>query len=155
VQQMFDEGMPAGMHIYWTSSYLTTLSDEVIDIVVDAFENLPTPQCVLLLEQLGGAVRRVSADETAFTMREGDYNLAIVGRWMNPADRDKTIAWTKQLTTDLAPHAGESVYVNYLPEDESGRVETLYGAARYKKLVDLKRKYDPKNVFHMNANIKP
>ena len=154
-QQLFDEGMPAGLHIYWTSSFLKELSDEVIDIAVDAFEQMPTPLCVLLLEQLGGAVRRVPAAETATTLRDGDYNLAIVGRWTDPADREKTIAWTKQLTKRLAPHAHDSVYVNYLPEDENGRVESLYGSTRYKRLVELKRKYDPTNVFRMNANINP
>ncbi len=155
MQQMFDEGMPAGMHIYWTSSFLKSVSDEVIDIVVEAFGQMPTPLCVLLLEQLGGAVRRVPADETAFTLRDGEYNLAIVGRWMNPADREKTVAWAKQLAKRLAPHANESVYVNYLAEDEGDRVKSLYGDSRYKRLVELKKKYDPENIFRMNANINP
>jgi FAD/FMN-containing dehydrogenase len=154
-QQLFDEGMPPGLHIYWTSSFLKTLTDEVIEIVMEAFARMPTPLCVLLLEQLGGAVRRVPADQTAFTLRDGDYNLAIIGRWTDPADREKTVAWAKELTKRLAPHSSESVYVNYLPEDEMGRVQSLYGAERYKRLVELKRKYDPDNVFRMNANIDP
>jgi FAD/FMN-containing dehydrogenase len=155
IQQMFDEGMPAGLHIYWTSAFLKSVSDEVIDIIADAFERMPTRLCVLLLEQIGGAVRRVAADETPVTLRDGEFNLAIIGRWMDPADRDKTIAWAKQLARQLAPHSLDSVYVNYLPDDESGRVATAYGSARYRKLVDLKRKYDPENVFRMNANIDP
>jgi FAD/FMN-containing dehydrogenase len=155
LQQLFDPGMPPGLHIYWTASFLKTLTDEVIDIVVDAFAQMPTPLCVLLLETLGGAVRRVPADETAFTLRDGDHNLAIVGRWTDPADRDKTIAWAKQVRQRLEPHSSESGYVNYLPEDENARIETIYGPARYKRLVDLKRKYDPENIFRMNANINP
>jgi FAD/FMN-containing dehydrogenase len=155
VQQMFDEGMPPGMHIYWTSSYMKSVTDEVIDIVVDAFGRMPTPLCILLLELLGGAVRRVPADETASTLRDCDYNLAIIARWTDPADREKCVAWAKDLSKQLKPYASESGYVNYLAEDESGRVKTLYGDARYKRLVELKRKYDPQNVFRMNANIDP
>ncbi len=155
MQQMFDEGMPAGLHIYWTSSFLKSVSDEVIDIVVEAFEQMPTPLCVLILEQLGGAVRRVPVDETAFTLRDGEYNLAIIGRWTDPRDREKTVAWAKTLAKRLEPHSSESVYVNYLPEDEGDRVKSLYGEARYRRLVELKKKYDRDNVFRMNANIDP
>ena len=155
LQQMFDAGLPAGLYNYWTSNFLKRLTDEVIDIVVDAFAQAPTPLCVLLLEPLGGAVRRVPERESAFTLREGDYNLAIVGRWADPADAERTIAWAKQLNRQLAPHSLESTYVNYLPEDEGSRVASIYGAARYKRLQDLKRKYDPQNVFSMNANIAP
>ena len=109
----------------------------------------------MAVEPLGGAVRRVPERDTAFTMRDGDYNLAIVGRWADPADGERTIAWARQLNRELAPHSLESGYVNYLPEDEGGRVAAIYGAGRYKRLQDLKRKYDPLNVFRMNANIAP
>jgi FAD/FMN-containing dehydrogenase len=155
LQQLFDAGLPSGLYNYWTSSFLKGLTDDVIDIVVGAFAQAPTPLCVLLLEPLGGAVRRVSPGESAFTLREGDYNLAIVGRWADPADAGRTIAWAKQLNRQLSPHSLDSTYVNYLPEDEGGRVAAIYGAARYKRLQDLKRKYDPQNLFRMNANIAP
>ena len=155
LQQLFDAGLPSGLYNYWTSNFLKSLTDDVIDIVVDAFAQAPTPLCVLLLEPLGGAVRRVSDGESACTLREGDYNLAIVGRWTDPADAGRTIAWAKQLNRQLAPHSLDSTYVNYLPEDEGGRVAAIYGAARYKRLQDLKRKYDPQNLFSMNANIAP
>ena len=155
LQQLFDAGLPSGLYNYWTSNFLKGLSDEVIDIVVGGFAQAPTPLCVLLLEPLGGAVRRVSESESAFTLREGDYNLAIVGRWADPADAERTIAWAKQINRQLAPFSLESTYVNYLPEDEGGRVAAIYGAARYKRLQDLKRKYDPQNLFRMNANIEP
>ncbi|MGH9387241.1 MAG: FAD-binding oxidoreductase [Vicinamibacterales bacterium] len=155
LQQMFDAGLPAGLYNYWTSNFLKKLTDEVIDIVVDGFVQAPTPLCVLLLEPLGGALRRVPAAETAFTLRDGDFNLAIVGRWADPTDSEKTIAWARALNRRLAPHSADSVYVNYLPEDEGERVAAIYGAARYKRLVDLKKKYDPQNFFRMNANINP
>ena len=148
-------GLPAGLYNYWTSNFLKRLTDEIIDIVVSAFAQAPTPLCVLVLEPLGGALRRVPESETAFTLRDGDYNLAIIGRWADPADADRTIAWAKQLNRQLAPHSLESTYVNYLPEDEGGRVAAIYGAARYKRLQDLKRKYDPQNLFRLNVNIAP
>jgi FAD/FMN-containing dehydrogenase len=155
LQQLFDAGLPSGLYNYWTSNFLKTLTDDVIDIVVAGFAQAPTPLCVLLLEPLGGAVRRVPENESAFTLREGDYNLAIVGRWADPADADKTIAWAKELNRQLAPHSLESTYVNYLPADEGDRVAAIYGRARYSRLQELKRKYDPRNLFRMNANIKP
>ena len=155
LQQLFDAGLPAGLYNYWTSNFLKTLSDEVIDIVVAGFAQAPTPLCVLLLETLGGAVRRMSDRESAFTLREGDYNLAIVGRWADPADADRTIAWAKRLNRELAPHSLESSYVNYLTEDDEGRAVKIYGASRYKRLQDLKRTFDPQNVFCMNVNISP
>jgi FAD/FMN-containing dehydrogenase len=155
LQQLFDDGMASGLYNYWTSNLLKSLSDDVIDIVVDAFAHAPTPLCVLLLEPLGGAVPRVPADETAFTLREGDYNLAIIGRWTDPADAERTTAWARQLNRQLAPHSLEAAYINYLPEEDAGRVATIYGASRYQRLQGLKRKYDPQNLFRMNANILP
>ena len=155
LQQLFDAGLPSGLYNYWTSNFLKTLTDDVIDIVIAGFAQAPTSLCVLLLEPLGAAVRRVSERESAFTLRDGDYNLAIVGRWVDPADAERTIAWAKQLNRQLAPHSLESTYVNYLPEDEGDRVAAIYGAARYNRLQDLKRKYDPQNLFRMNANITP
>ena len=74
-------------------------------------------------------MRRVSERQSAFTLREGDCNLAIVSRWADPADAERTIAWAKQLNRQLAPHSLESTYVNYLPEDEGSRVASIYGAA--------------------------
>jgi FAD/FMN-containing dehydrogenase len=155
LQQLFDAGLPSGLYNYWTSNFLKTLTDDVIDIVIAGFAQAPTSLCVLLLEPLGAAVRRVSERESAFTLRDGDYNLAIVGRWVDPGDAERTIAWAKQLNRQLAPHSLESTYVNYLPEDEGDRVAAIYGAARYNRLQDLKRKYDPQNLFRMNANITP
>ncbi len=154
-QQLLDPGLPSGLYNYWTSNFLRNLSNEVIDIVVDSFSRAPTPLCVLVVEQLGGAVRRVPESETAVTLREGEYNLVIIGRWADPADADATIAWAKQLNRALAPHSLEAAYVNYLAEDESERIPLIYGAARYKRLQELKRKYDPENVFRMNVNIAP
>jgi len=155
LQQLFDAGLPSGLYNYWTSNFLKGLTDDIIDIVVEAFAQAPTPLCVVLLEPLGGAVSRVSEDESAFTLREGDYNLAIVGRWADPADAGRTIAWARQLNQQLAPHSLESTYINYLPEDEGSRVAAIYGDARYKRLQDLKRKYDPQNLFRTNVNIAP
>jgi FAD/FMN-containing dehydrogenase len=155
LQQIFDAGLPPGVFNYWTANFLQQLSDDVIDVLVDAFAQRPTPLCVLVLETLGGAVGRVPEHETAFTLRGGDYNLAIVGRWTDPADAARTTAWTRQLHERLLPHSLEAGYVNYLPEDDANRVAAVYGAERYRRLRELKRVYDPDNVFRMNLNIAP
>ncbi len=154
LQQMLDPGMPAGLNNYWASNFLKTLTDEAIDILVAGFAEAPTPLCLLLLEPLGGAVRRVSQNDSAFTLRDGDYNLAIVGRWADPADGEKTIAWTKRINRQLAPYSAESIYVNYATEEDGARGAAIYGA-HYKRLVDLKRRYDAHNMFRLNVNVKP
>ena len=154
-QQLLDAGLPSGLHNYWTSNFMRTPTDEVIDIIVESFAQAPTPLCVLVFELLGGAVRRVPESESAFTLRDGDYNLAIVGRWTDPADAQRTIAWAKGLNRRLAPHSLDSTYVNYLQEDDGERVASIYGGTRYKRLQDLKKKYDPQNVFCLNVNIAP
>ena len=94
-------------------------------------------------------------EETSFMLRDGAFNVAIVGRWVDPADGAKTIAWAKQLQQNLVPYSSEAIYVNYANEEQGQHPEAIYGAARFRKLGDLKRKYDPDNVFRLNVNIKP
>ncbi len=153
LQQLFDAGLPPGLFNYWTSNVLRRLSDEAIDIVVEYFLRAPTPLCAIVLETLGGAVRRVGEDDTAFTLRAGDYNLAIVGRWADSADADRVVEWAKGLNHALAPHSLDTTYINYLPGDQDARIPRIYGDARYLRLQALKARYDPDGVFRMNANI--
>jgi hypothetical protein len=104
---------------------------------------------------LGGAVGRIAQEETAFSPRDQRFNLAIVSRWTDPAESEKHIRWTREFWEMMQPFATEAVYVNYLPEDEGNRVQAIYGAAKYDRLVRLKNTYDPTNFFQLNPNIKP
>jgi ABC-type Fe3+-hydroxamate transport system substrate-binding protein len=111
----------------------------------------------VLIEQLGGAVGRRAADDTAFAHRQAPYNVVIIGGWENTAEDDANIAWTRSVWSLLEPSSPGSVYVNYLGTmdlEGSNRIRAAYGP-NYERLVELKRTYDPDNRFHSNQNIAP
>jgi FAD/FMN-containing dehydrogenase len=153
-QTIMDEAFPSGLNVYWRSHFLTSLNDEVIDILLEHFAGMTSPLSAILLEHFGGAVSRVGPDETAFPHRAAEYNLAIIARWTDPTGADAHIAWTRQLHEALRPHSS-GVYVNYLGEEGEDRVREAYSAAQYERLAALKRRYDPTNFFRLNQNIRP
>jgi FAD/FMN-containing dehydrogenase len=141
--------------VYWKAHFLTGLDDAVIDILVDHFDGITSPLSSIVIEQLGGAVARVGATETAFTYRSAPYNLAVIARWIDPAEADRHIAWARGLFDALTPYS-QGVYVNYLGTgDTPDRVRTAYGADTYDRLAELKARYDPDNVFRATQNIQP
>jgi FAD/FMN-containing dehydrogenase len=158
LQSLLDAGFPAGLQNYWKSSFLRHLSDEAIDILIDGFRKVPSPTSAMAIEQLGGAVAEIADDDTAFAHRRAPFNLLIVGIWPDPADSPKHIDWVRQLWEAMQPHATGGVYVNYLGQEaDEGRerVRAAYGREKYERLLALKRKYDPDNVFRFNQNIDP
>jgi FAD/FMN-containing dehydrogenase len=158
LQSQLDAGFPAGLQNYWKSSFLRHLSDEAIDILVDGFRKVPSPTSAMAIEQLGGAVAEIADADTAFAHRRAPFNLLIVGIWPDPADTRKHIDWVGQLWEAMQPHSTGGVYVNYLGrEADEGpqRVRAAYGQEKYDRLLGLKRKYDPDNVFRLNQNIDP
>ena len=106
-------GLPAGAPGLLEVRLPDSLSDEAIDTIVDRFATVTSPLTAVMIEQFGGAVRRVRRDETAFVHRDADYNLAIIARWTDPAEADAHIAWTRGLSAAMQPYAA-GVYVNYL-----------------------------------------
>ena len=154
LQSMLDEGFPHGLHVYWRSDFLKGLPDDAIDALVDRFQAITSPLSALLLEQFGGAVARVSADETAFAQRDALFNLAVISRWTEPATASTHIDWARQSSEAMRPYTSGGVYVNYLGTEGADRVKAAYGA-KYDKLVAVKRKYDPANLFRVNQNIQP
>jgi FAD/FMN-containing dehydrogenase len=154
-QTMLDEGFPAGMQIYWKSHFLSGLPDEAINIIVDNANAAPSPLSATLLETMGGAVARVAADATAFAHRDAPFNLAIIARWLDPAEADENIAWARGFFDAMQPYAS-GVYVNYLGVgDDPSRVAAAYAGDTYRRLREVKAQYDPENVFHRNQNIPP
>lgn len=155
LQQMLDEGFQPGPHVYWRSHFLTGLPDEAINIVVAGANAAPSPLSAVLVEHVGGAVSRVGRDETAFDHRDAEYNLAIIARWLDPAEEEANIAWARTLWEAMQPYA-RGVYVNYLGVgDSADRVREAYSPAKYARLAALKREYDPENIFRRNQNIAP
>ena len=155
LQQMLDEGFPAGQQVYWRSDFLDALADDVIDTVIARYAEVTSPISTVILEHLGGAVARVGRDETAFDHRDAEYNLAVVSRWLEPAEKERHVAWTRELCDAVRPHA-RGVYVNYLGVEEGAeRVRAAYGPEKYARLAAVKRAYDPTNLFRLNQNIPP
>ena len=152
---MLDDGYPKGALNYWKSSFLAQLSDDAIDIMVESFARCPDPMSKLIIEHLHGAATRVGVSDTAFPVRTAGYNFLVLGQWAEPAISDRCIAWTRQTYADMAPFFASARYVNYLDEDDVGDpVAAAYGP-NYRRLQQLKTKYDPDNFFHMNQNIRP
>jgi len=154
LQSMLDDGFPSGLHVYWRSDFLKALPDDAIDMLCDRFSSITSPLSALLIEQFGGAVARVPADETAFAQRDAMFNLAVIARWADPATAATHTEWAQRTSDAAKAFATGGVYVNYLGTEGADRVRAAYGA-KYDRLVALKRKYDPTNLFRMNQNIQP
>jgi FAD/FMN-containing dehydrogenase len=152
---MLDAGYPRGAFNYWKSNFLAGLSDDAIDTMVESFAQCPSPMCQLIIEHFHGAATRVGIGDTAFPLRDDGYNFLVISQWAEPATTDRCIAWARQTYTDMAPFFSSARYVNYLDEDDVGDpVAAAYGP-NYRRLQQLKAKYDPNNFFHMNQNIRP
>jgi FAD/FMN-containing dehydrogenase len=152
---MLDAGYPKGAFNYWKSSFLARLSDDAIDIMVESFARCPSPMCQLIIEHLHGAATRVGVGDTAFPLRTDGYNFLVLGQWTDSAISGRCVDWVRQTYADMAPFFAAARYVNYLDEDEAGDpVAAAYGP-NYRRLQQLKAKYDPDNFFHMNQNIRP
>jgi FAD/FMN-containing dehydrogenase len=157
-QRMLLEGFPAGLHNYWKSSFLQSLSDGAIDTMINRFRAVPSPTSSMAIEHISGAVSRVGDDNTAFNHRKSPYNFLIVGIWPNPVDNDAHIRWVRDTWDAMQPFAASAVYVNYLGQtaDEGAeRIKEAYGVAKYERLLELKKRYDPTNLFRLNQNINP
>jgi FAD/FMN-containing dehydrogenase len=155
MNSMLDAAYPRGALNYWKSSFLSDLSDEAIRVMIDRFAACPTPMGQLLLEHFHGAVTRVGVTDTAFPHRSEGYNLLVLSEWMAAKDNPVCIAWARDTYAAMRPFMGTNRYVNYLGEDEqSEATEAAYGP-NYRRLQEIKTKYDPENFFHMNQNIRP
>ena len=151
---LVDEAFPRGAFNYWKSAFLTELSDQAIAKMAEAFQNSPTTMCLLLVEHFHGAVTRVDPAATAFPHRQPGYNCVIISQWTDPAQTGDAIRWARETFDSLRPHMADTAYVNYLDHDDASRVAAAYGP-NYERLVELKRRYDPGNLFRLNQNIAP
>lgn len=154
-QQAFDPLLTPGLRNYWKSHDLAELSDAAIDTLVEFGGRLPNPLCEIFVAQLGGAAGRVAADATAYPNRDTGFIMNVHTRWEDPVDDRACIGWARELFDSMAPHATGSVYVNFMPDDESDRVRAGAYGRNYERLARIKAQYDPANLFRMNQNIRP
>ena len=157
VNTLFDAGFPRGALNYWKSNFLADLKDAAIDTLIERFAAAPSPMSALLLEHFHGAATRVGPTETAFPHRSVGYNFLTVGEWLEGAESRANTAWVRETYAAMAPHFAAGRYVNYLNADEVTEGDAVSAAfgPNGKRLREIKRRYDPDNVFHLNQNIKP
>ena len=153
VNTLLDEGNQAGSLNYWKSSFLDDPSDEAIDTMVDQFADCPSSLSALILEHIHGEATRVPETATAFAHRSPGYNLLVLSVWRDPAATEENVAWTRDTYTATQRFLSKGRYVNYLADDDTGDdpVRSAYGP-NYDRLVQVKTKYDPDNLFHLNPN---
>jgi FAD/FMN-containing dehydrogenase len=153
-QAAFDPLLTSGARNYWKSHDFADLPDAAIKVIVDAVRGLPSPECEVFIAHVGGAMARVAANATAWANRDAHFVMNAHTRWRDKAQDSACIAWARQLFDATAPFASGSVYVNFMPNDEDNRIEKAYGS-NYRRLGEIKRRYDPDNLFRMNQNIQP
>jgi FAD/FMN-containing dehydrogenase len=151
---LMDPSFPKGALNYWKAQFLADLTDEAIGVLIDRAASAPTPQCQLLLEHFHGAATQVPVSATACTLRTPGFNAVIVAQWLDPKDTRRSVEWARNTYRALGPYLGSTRYMNYLDRDEDDPARVAYGV-NYERLRDIKRIYDPENVFHINVNIPP
>ena len=154
INTLSDGGYPRGAFNYWKSAFLGELSDAAAEIMVDAIRRCPSPMSGLGIVPYLGAVARVEATATAFAHRAPGYSLLIVSQWTDPRDTAANIAWARETFAALRPHMTGRSYVNNLTAEDGRRVHEVWGS-NYRRLVTVKRRYDPDNIFRLNHNIDP
>jgi FAD/FMN-containing dehydrogenase len=157
LQKMFDDGNPWGTLAYEKALYLDELSDDAIGVMVDYVPRKASPLSFTPVFVLGGAYRRVPEGETAFGgSRSARFAFNIAALCPTPDLLEVDRAWVRSFWQALRPYAsGTGSYVNFMTEFEEDRVRASYGSTKYERLARIKAEYDPDNVFHLNANIKP
>jgi FAD/FMN-containing dehydrogenase len=151
---MFDPLLPAGLQHYWKADFATELTDGAINAHLEYGPKVPVVNSTMHIYPINGACSRVAADATAFAYRDAKFATVIAGMWPDPADNQKNIKWVKDYYQAVHPHGSAGGYVNFMSGDDQDRIRDNY-KGNYDRLVAIKRKYDPGNLFHVNQNIKP
>ena len=151
---IFDAAYPKGMLNYWKSNFLASVDDNVVDAMVEMLEHCPSINSGIFVEHWHGAAARVPQQRTAFHHRREGHNLLILSQWQDIAAKEQNIAWARQGYARLEPFSAGARYVNYMDQDDAADLAGPFGG-NYARLAQIKAKWDPGNVFHLNQNIRP
>ena len=155
LQTSMDDTAPVGIRNYWKTAYLKELDDGTINTFLEFSEKITSPISAIHIHQLGGMIQKVDEGSTAYSNRDAKYAMNIVCGWENPSEDEKNIGWSRDLFNAMQKFSTGAAYLNFLGEEGQDRVRAAYGEEKYRKLAELKKKYDPTNFFHMNQNLKP
>jgi FAD/FMN-containing dehydrogenase len=150
----FDALVPAGLQHYWKANFVTELTDEAIEAHLTHGPKVPVVNSTVHIYPINGACHRVSADSTALAYRDATFATVIAGMWPDPADNEANTAWVRGYYDATAPLSEEGGYINFMAADDQDRIRANY-KGNYERLVEVKRAYDPENLFRVNQNIKP
>jgi FAD/FMN-containing dehydrogenase len=154
---MFDAAFPyGGVQRYWKSSFLKELGNDALDILIDRAATMRSPMSMVGFFHVHGAATRVASDATAFGLRDDQWDYDVISQWEDRGESTGHIEWTRAFWTAVEPFASGAVYVNHLDAEEGTRIRAAYNSsASYQRLVALKHRYDPANLFRLNQNIRP
>ena len=150
----FDALVPPGLQHYWKANFVSELTDEVIAAHERHGPDVPVVNSTMHIYPINGAAHRVDADATAFAYRDSNFATVIAGMWPDPGQNEDNIRWVRDYYDATAPHSEEGGYVNFMADDDQSRIRANY-RGNYDRLVEVKRRYDPDNLFHLNQNIRP
>jgi hypothetical protein len=155
-QTLFDVAMAPGRHYYWKSHYLPEFLETAGNVLMGHAAKISSPHSSILVFQLGGALARFGETDTPAGNRNAAYVLNVAASWEDPTHTDEQIAWARGCWSDMQQFSTGGVNVNFLTGEEGNeRVRAAYGAANYQRLVEIKNRYDPQNMFRLNQNIPP
>ena len=150
----FDPLVPPGLQHYWKANFVKELTDDAIEAHLAHGPKVPVVNSTVHIYPINGACHRVASDATAFAYRDANFATVIAGMWPDPAANAANTTWVRDYYTATAPLSEEGGYINFMAEDDQSRIKANY-KGNYDRLVDVKKKYDPGNLFHLNQNIKP
>jgi FAD/FMN-containing dehydrogenase len=150
----FDVIFPKGIRSYWKGNFVTELTDAAVEAHVTNGSKVPEVSATMHLYPINGAAHRFGADDTAFAYRDANFATVIVAAWQDPAVDRERIQWVRDYYDATAPHSEAGGYVNFMADDDQSRVQDNY-RGHFDRLTQVKRTYDPDNLFHLNQNIPP
>ncbi len=150
----FDGLVPPGLQHYWKANFVKELTDDAINAHTLHGPKVPVVNSTVHIYPINGACHRVKSDETAFAYRDANFATVIAGMWPDPSENAANTKWVRDYYDATAPLSEEGGYINFMSGDDQSRIQANY-KGNYKRLVEVKRKYDPDNLFHVNQNIKP
>ncbi|HEY3189880.1 MAG TPA: FAD-binding protein, partial [Solirubrobacteraceae bacterium] len=155
LQKMIDQAHPHGLQGHFEAAFLNGLPDAAIADALRVGEEIPSPFSVVLIQPLGGAYARVPADETALAHRDAPWIYHSLSQWPDPVDTPVNRGWTERFVAAMAPYSRRGTHPNHVSSTRQDRVRSFYGDRTYRRLVSVKDRWDPQNLFRHNQNIQP
>jgi FAD/FMN-containing dehydrogenase len=153
VQAILDEGNPWGIHDYFKVDYLRELPDEAIHAACEKAAGINSPNTVLVFSPLGGAMDRIDRSTMALEMPDAGWNYFCLAMWTDPALAEREIAWSREWAEVMRPWCVGKAPPNFIDDGDHARLRASFGEEKFRRLVELKAKFDPDNVFTLNQNI--